>query len=241
MKNIVLLILCFVIINKVNAQKKWSFGAEAFPNYSKGELKTTGNTNPSLVQLIDERETWKFCLSGLLFATYKLNSRSSIQFGLGYQNNGERTKYMQFTYGDMTDPRTGFGSTTISDPNAIMGTKFYYNRHNIQIPILYQFNLTSRFYLKTGLSTIFNFSNTTTLQKHLLSGKRERSTENDTQTSYRGVNLSGQFGIGFDYVQRTNFSLYVQPTIEKFLIGVSTNAPINRVPLSLGIVFGVRI
>ena len=241
MKKLILVTVGVFFLSQMNAQKKWSFGAEAFPNITNGVVKNTGIQDPSLENSIRESEVPKFCLSGQVYASYNFNAKSSLSFGIGYQNTGEKTNYKHTYFANSIDPRTGFETPEPMTPGSTRAVRFYYNHHNIQLPVLFQYNLTSRLYLKSGLSTVINLTNTITDERIFVEGNNAKNTQTDKSSDFRSIVFSGQFGIGYEYMQKSKFSLYVQPTVEKFLMGIYQNPSINRVPLSLGIVFGVRI
>ena len=217
-------------------EKKFDFGLNLFPNYSMGILANDGNTSASFENNIKELETWKPSVSANIFVEYNLTEKSAIGLGLGYQNNGERTKKLDLIFG--INPNTG---EIITDPSEPSQARTIYNHHNIEIPVYYKHSFGERFYLLAGTSAIINISNTRTSVKYFSDGSEERNTSEDNSTDFRRINFSGNFGFGLDYVKKEKFSLFVHPFIQCGILGVSKSASLNRNILSLGISTGVKI
>lgn len=224
---------CFTIQAQ---EKKFDFGINLFPNYSMGVISNDGNTPSSVESSFQDIETWKPSMSANIFVEYNLNKRSSIGFGLGYQNNGERTKKFDLIFG--VNPNTG---EIENDPSAPTQARTIYNHHNIEIPIYYKHSFGERFYLLAGTSAIINISNTRTGVKFYADGSKERNTLEDNSTDFRGFNFSGNVGFGMNYLNKEKFSLFVHPYIQYGILGVSKSASLNRNILSLGISTGIKI
>lgn len=235
-KHTTLLFFTFFMCLTIQAQeKKFDFGLRLFPNYSMGIITNNGGTPSSVESNFKELETWKPSASATIFVEYNLNNRSSIGIGLGYQNNGERTKKQELIFG--VNPNTGEFDT---DPSVPSEFRTIYNHHNLEIPIYYKHSFGERFYVLAGISAIINISNSTTGVKYF-SDHSERNTQKDNSTDFRRLNFSGNFGLGLDYLKKEKFSLFVHPFIQCGILGVSKSASLNRNILSLGISTGVRI
>jgi hypothetical protein len=231
-----ILLAVFTCMTIQAQEKKFDFGLNLFPNYSMGIVTNDGNTSTSFQNNIQELETWKPSVSANIFVEYKLNKNSAIGAGLGYQNNEERTKKYDLIFG--FNPNTG---EIITDPSAPSQARTVYNHHNIEIPIYYKHSFGDRFYLLVGTSAIINISNTTTSVKYFDDGSKERNTNNDNSTEFRGLNFSGNFGFGLNYFKREKFSLFVHPFLQYGILGVSKSASLNRNVFSLGISTGIKI
>lgn len=181
-------------------------------------------------------ETWKPSISANLFVEYKLNDKSAFGLGLGYQNNGTKTKKLDLVYN--VDPNTG---KPIKDPNEPSQGMFIYNHHNIEIPLYYKHTFGKRFYYLVGVSGIINVLNTTKSIKYFDNKPTERRTEKDNSTHFRRFNVYVNGGIGITYFRNDQLSLFVHPKVQFGLLGVSKNASLNRNILSLGITTGIRI
>ncbi len=220
------------------AIKKWNFGAEAFPNYTRERITQKSTENNGNQLIYHNNELAKFCISGQVYASYNFNSKTSLSIGLGYQNTGNKTRETQLTYGDYIDTRRGFiyGDSTTKGENLI----FKFNHHNIQIPIFIKYNFTRKFYVRSGISTIFNFSNTSTSVLRT-DDETKRNTDKQTSTDYRTLNFSGNLGIGYSYFKSSKLDLYVQANLETTFMQLAKDAPINRRPISFGLIIGARI
>lgn len=149
-KQTTLIFLAFFTCLTIQAQeKKFDFGLNLFPNYSMGIISNDGSTPSSAESTFKEIETWKPSISANLFVEYNLNERSSIGLGLGYQNNGERTKKLDLIFG--VNPNTG---EIITDPSEPSQARTIYNHHNIEIPVYYKHSFGERFYLLAGISIL---------------------------------------------------------------------------------------
>jgi len=238
MKNITttLILSVFTCITIQAQEKKFDFGMNLFPNYSLGVISNDGSTPSSVESGFQDIETWKPSISANIFVEYSFNKKSSVGLGLGYQNNGERTKKLDLIFG--INPNTGQATT---DPSAPSQARIIYNHHNIEIPVYYKHIFGERFYLLAGTSAIINISNTRTGVKYYEDGSKERNTVEDNSTEFRGLNFTGNIGFGLNYFKREKFSLFVHPYCQYGILGVSKAASLNRNILSLGISTGIKI
>lgn len=247
MKTIILTLLLFTTAISITAQttptiKKWGFGAEVFPNSTFEIIKNDGTVDSRTETFYRDLEKPKFCLSGQIYATYKLNTKSSLSIGLGYQNTGNQTKNQQLSFSNNIDSRGGFTYDSTTSSSFATHVKYKYNHHNIQIPVFYSYNISKRFYARGGVSTIFNFSNTITQVLIDFNGNKTPSTNKDMSTpQFRTLNFSGNLGFGYTYFQSSLFRLYAQANIETTTLQLKKGAHLNRRPVSIGIILGVRI
>ncbi|MEN8928076.1 MAG: outer membrane beta-barrel protein [Flavobacteriales bacterium] len=217
---------------EISPIKKWSFGVELFPNVTFEILKSDGTAPTTSEAFYRDLEKPKFCLSGQVYATYMLNSKMSVSFGLGYQNTGNQTKYQDLSW---VAPGTSF------DPAIPNKVKYVYDHHNIQVPVFYSYNFTKRFYARGGFSTLFNFSNTVTQVLQDFNGNKSRSTNEDMSIpEFRTLNFSGNLGFGYTFYSSSRFKLYAQTNIESAMLQLKKGAPLNRRPVSIGLILGAR-
>jgi hypothetical protein len=237
MKQLSLTTLLFVFFAlSGNAQsKKFSFGINLFPNYSAGIISNDGNTPGSVENGFDAIETWKPCLSSCIFVEYNINEKSMLGFGMGYQNNGEKTKKLELIFA--INPQTGQPIINPSDPSY---AKFVYNRHNLELPIYYKRMFGKRFYVQAGVSGIINLFNTSTSINYYLDDSKERNTSIDNSTNFRRINLAANLGCGWNYLTRDKYTLYAQPSLQYGILGVSKSASLNRNFFSMGISTGIK-
>lgn len=237
MKQLSLTTILFVFFAlSGNAQtKKFAFGINLYPNYSAGVISNDGNTPVEAQSGFDAIETWKPCLSSNIFVEYTINEKSMLGFGMGYQNNGEKTQKLQLIYA--YDPITG---QPIIDPSEPSEAKFVYNRHNLELPIYYKRMFGNRFYLQAGVSGMINLLNTSTTVKYYLDDSKERKTSTDNSTDFRRFNIAANLGCGWNYLTRDKFTLFVQPSFQYGILGVSKSASLNRNFFSTGISTGIK-
>jgi len=79
--------------------------------------------------------------------------------------------------------------------------------------------MTRNFYVRGGISTIVNISNSTTFMLGDNSENKTRNTLNNfSSPNFRRFNFSGNLGFGVAFFQSTGFSLYAQTNIETNLL-----------------------
>ena len=231
MKKTTVLFLLLFSFTALAQEKKFDFGINIFPNFSKGAISNSG-AFPAAAEGYKKMEIWKPSISGNLFVAYNLNEKSILGIGLGYQNNGERTHKIDFT--------TGKYPYTIPYPSLPAQGRFIYNHHNVEIPIYYQRMIGSRFYALVGTSVIINISNTVTSHKYFANGSETISTSEDESTSFRRFNFTGNIGFGLNYLNKEKIKLFVHPYLQIGVLGVSKSAVFNRNALSIGISTGIK-
>ncbi len=238
MKQISLTTILFVFfaLNGNAQSKKFSFGINLFPNYSAGIISNDGNTPVNVQKVFDAIETWKPCLSSNLFVEYIINEKSMLGFGMGYQNNGEKTQKLQLIFA--VNPQTGQPIINPSDPSH---AKFVNNRHNLELPIYYKRMMGTYFYVQAGVSGMINLFNTGKTLLYYNDDSKERNRYIDNSTDYRRFNLAVNLGCGWNYLTREKYTLYIQPTLQYGILGVSKSASLNRNFFSMGISTGIKL
>lgn len=236
MKKIVIIIALFTWFSAHSQENKFDFGIGIFPNYSIGIISNNGNTPGFVESSYKGIETWKPSLSATVFVEYKLSEKSILGIGMGYQNNGERTKKLDLIFN--VNPLNG---NPVTDPSLPNKARFVYNHHNIEIPLYYRHVFGSRFFGLIGVSGIINISNTNTSILYFSDNSKERNTENDNSTDFRSFNFSGNIGFGVDYLKTEKMSFFVLPYFQYGFLGVSKTASLNRNFLSIGLSTGMRI
>lgn len=217
-------------------ENKFQLGFGVFPNFSIGVVTNDGVTPGDVEKVYQGIETWKPSLSSKVYVEYKLNKNSIFGFGMGYQNNGDRTHQIALFSG--IDPITG---NPIIDPSSPTQARFVYKHHNVEIPLYYKRMLGDKFFVLIGTSSIINISNSKTSILYFTDDSKEKNTEEDNSTEYRRFNFSGNIGFGLDYLNTDKLSLFVLSYIQYCFLGVSKTASINRNFLSIGISTGIKI
>ena len=231
----ILILTLFTWINGLSQENKFELGFGVFPNFSLGVVTNDGSVPGEIESGVQDIEIAKPSISSSVFVEYKLNDKSIIGLGMGYQNNGSRTKKTDLVYG--IDPITG---NPISEPSFPTQVEFRYNHHNVEIPIYYKHMLGDKFFVLIGTSSVINISNTQTSIQYFADDSKEKNTEEESSTEFRRFNFSGNIGFGLDYLNTDKLSLFVFPYLQYGILGVSKSASLNRNFLSIGISTGIR-
>ena len=236
MKTTITVILSFLTwINCKAQENKFELGFGVFPNFSLGVVTNDGSTANEILVGYQGMEIAKPSISSNIFVEYKINKNSILGLGMGYQNNGSRTKKTALVFG--IDPITG---NPISDPSFPTHARFVYTHHNIEIPLYYKHMFGDQFFVLIGTSSVINISNTQTSIQYFTDDSKEKNTEEDISTEFRRFNFSGNIGFGLDYLNTDKLSLFVYPYFQYNFLGVSESASLNRNFLSIGISTGIR-
>lgn len=233
--TVILILTLFTWINGQAQENKFELGFGVFPNFSLGVVTNDGSVPGEVESGFQDIEIVKPSISSNIFVEYKLNDKSIIGLGMGYQNNGRRTKKTDLVYG--IDPITG---NPISDPSFPTQARFVYNHHNVEIPVYYKHMFGDQFFVLIGTSSIINILNTQTSIQYFTDDSKEKNTEEDSSTEFRRFNFSGNIGFGLDYLNTDKLSLFVFPYLQYGILGVSQSASLNRNFLSIGISTGIR-
>jgi hypothetical protein len=234
--TIILILTLFTWINGLSQENKFELGFGVFPNLSLGVVTNDGSVPGEIESGVQDIEIAKPSISSSVFVEYKLNDKSIIGLGMGYQNNGSRTKKTDLVYG--IDPITG---NPISEPSFPTQVEFRYNHHNLEIPVYYKHMFGDKFFVLIGTSGIINISNTqTSIQYFADVDLQQKITEEDTNTEFRRFNFSGNIGFGLDYLNTDKLSLFVFPYLQYGILGISKSASLNLNFLSIGISTGIR-
>lgn len=219
--------------------KKFSFGLQVFPNYSKSLISNDGNTSKEMEQSVCDNETWKPSISTHVFASYQFTKNISFSVGIGYQNNGERIKENHTPSRDRIDPRKDF-TYHITHPTITRNESF--THHNIEIPVSLKYHLNSQFFATAGVSTIFHLSTITklTYENHETGEKSTYKNEDDWM-EYRDMNFSGNFGFGMNCLANDKMKIFIKPNVQYSFLGIFNDASLNRHPFSIGLVLGIEI
>ena len=236
MKTTIAVILFFLAFINCQAQEnKFELGLGLFPNLSFAIQTNDGSIANEILVGYQGMEIAKPSISSNIFVEYKINKNSILGLGMGYQNNGSRTKKTDLIFG--VDPITG---NPISDPSFPTHARFVYTHHNIEIPLYYKYMFGDQFFVLIGTSSVINISNTQTSIQYFTDDSKEKNTEEDSSTEFRRFNYSGNIGFGLDYLNTDKISLFLFPYLQYGFLGVSKTAPLNRIFLSIGISTGIR-
>ena len=231
----ILILTLFTWINGLSQENKFELGFGVFPNLAFAIQTNDGSIANEILVGYQGMEIAKPSISSNIFVEYKINKNSILGLGMGYQNNGSRTKKTDLVFG--IDPITG---NPISDPSFPTHARFVYTHHNIEIPLYYKYMFGDQFFVLIGTSSVINISNTQTSIQYFTDDSKEKNTEEDSSTEFRRYNFSGNIGFGLDYLNTDKLSLFVFPYLQYGFLGVSKSASLNRNFLSIGISTGIR-
>ena len=236
MKTTIVVILFFLACINCQAQEnKFELGLGLFPNLSFAIQTNDGTPEDEILLGYQGMEIAKPSISSNIFVEYKINKNSILGLGMGYQNNGNRTKKTDLVF--VIDPITG---NPISDPSFPTHARFVYTHHNIEIPLYYKYMFGDQFFVLIGTSSVINISNTQKSIQYFTNDSKEKNTEEDSSTEFRRFNFSGNIGFGLDYLNTDKLSLFVFPYLQCGFLRVSKSASLNRNFLSIGISTGIR-
>lgn len=224
----------------MQSDHQWSFGIELFANSTYELVSNQDGSDPENVQFLQSTEAPKFCLSGLAYVSYKLSQKSFLSLGLGYQNTGYQTTKLPINYNETIDPRIGFEATNPNDPDLPTDIEITYNHHSLQIPLFFNYNFTSKFFVRGGISYLINLANNSDADLFFASGEKKKEDYLFDNSNYRSSNFSGNIGAGYTYYESSNINMYVQVNYERFLNPISTNGITNRTPVSTGLILGAK-
>ena len=235
MKTTIATILFFLASINCQAQEnKLELGFGVFPNFSLGVISSDGSVPSEVESGYRDIEIAKPSISSTIFVEYSINENSIIGLGMGYQNNGRRTKKEDLIWG--INPDTGEANFNLN----VAQRRNKSSHYNIEIPLYYKRILGEKLFLVIGVSSILNIYNTETSIQYHADGSKKRITSEDNSTDFRKFNFSGNIGFGYDYLNTEKLSLFVYPYLQYGFLGVSKTAPLNRNFLSIGISTGIR-
>ena len=200
----ILILTLFTWINGLSQENKFELGFGVFPNLAFAIQTNDGSIANEILVGYQGMEIAKPSISSNIFVEYKINKNSILGLGMGYQNNGSRTKKTDLVFG--VDPITG---NPISDPSFPTHARFVYTHHNIEIPLYYKYMFGDQFFVLIGTSSVINISNTQTSIQYFTDDSKEKNTEEDSSTEFRRFNFSGNIGFGLDYLNTDKLSLFV--------------------------------
>ena len=152
---------------------------------------------PSAIFIPKLFNSFKKSLNGVVKTYYQLSGKSTLSIGLGYSNLG----YIQTHYLD-EEGKPYYDREHVE----FCGTGLYENyhnntfssHHNIQIPLQYRYTIFNSLYVNAGVSGIINFRNSITSRED-----RSKKTIEDNKY-FRTLNMSLQFGIGYNFYKNEN-------------------------------------
>lgn len=222
--------MMFITSSLIAQNDKVKFGLSVFPNFSVELVNSDGSAPRNVVDKIKNNHVWKPSYSIQINVTKEINTKWSVITGIGYQNNGGRTKVTEIF---------SIAPGPIPNPVFIGKSRGIFNHHNIEIPLLLKRKISDSYYVIGGGSTVYNILNTVTSKVWDRNDKLDKTIREDKSASYREVNVYFNLGIGREFSSKGKFNWFIQPFAQLGLLGIAHSVPVNRNILSVGIVTGV--
>lgn len=227
MKNLhfLTLLLFLSALNAVTAQsRRFSFSISLAPTIT-GNVLVADNSLPSpVLETYRSLEKTRLGFTGFISAEYRLGSRSTVQFGLGYTLTGYKSKEIGLQ----------FPTPTPADPKFAQYTDSY---KDVFIPLGYRFYLTQkrhRWFVNGGIAPTVNISRQTTQKLSYADGRTQKRTDDITSVDFRMVNLNGLIGTGVDFALTNRLHVLFQPTFQYAFFGIAKDVSLNRHPWAIG-------
>lgn len=222
-----IILLVFFAVNLNAQERKFTFGANVYGNYSTGLVINSKATDAAAYggSLMEQP---KLSISADMVTNYQFNEKLSLGFGIGFQNTGDKVKMDDLI----------FQQQSSANPTAV---RFKYNYNNIELPIYLRIHFANRFFTQVGASYTFNVSNMVHQTIYYDDKSKERKRFTDKSTDFRRSNIFVHIGIGGYYYKGERLKLSAQLVNQFGILGVSTSAPVNRNMFSCGLKLGLEI
>ena len=162
------------LLSSINCQaqeNKLELGLSVFPNFSLGIISNDGSVPSEIESSYRDIQIAKPSINSNIFVEYSINEKSIIGLGMGYENNGSRTKKEDAMVWGI-NPDTG---EAYLEPN-LAQIRNIYNHHNIEVPLYYKHILGDKLFVLIGTSGIINISNTHTSIQYFADDSKKRNT-----------------------------------------------------------------
>lgn len=189
-------------------------------------------------------ETYKLSLGGTVWVNYLLNSKWSIQTGIGYSEVGFSRQQNDIKFNDKLFPGIGTGKVidiSLSERSANYRLRYQY----ITVPVLFNyyakrsgdFKWTYYFTGGLGLNMLVNHEMKAVLDQFVIDGEKEFHIDS---TGYEGSFFSVNVFVGgrFDYKIDKSISVFAQPMLTVFPLSVS-KTEMKSYPIGLQVNIGI--
>lgn len=230
MKKLLILSLLLISIYAFGQEdKKFKFGLSVNSGISDNIISSSSNTPTSVTTTYRKLEKPAFSYQISIFSDYPLSAQSKLRLGLGFSKTAYKTSKRK-------------SSTAVPEPTIPEYTQFIWQHQDIVIPILYtQYlkNGASKFYFVSGLEPQIKINRTVKFNQWFSDGGSNTKQEEDNSTDFRKVNLNLTFGIGYDVKISSRSTIFIQPTFDCNILGISNKANLNRRIYSIGLTVGM--
>ncbi len=229
MKNTLLILTLLASIPSFGQDHKFRLGISLNAGLTDNFQSNDGSVPDVVANTYKNSEKRTLGYAAQVFVQYAASARLKLQGGIGYAKTGYATPKKELIF-------------ATPEPSAPKYSQFEYAHEDIILPFQARFNLSATkntFYLVGGIGPLFKLKRLKTNTLWYEDGRTTRKTEDDTSTSFRTVNFNGSVGIGYDLKIARKMNLFVQPTFDCNLLGVSKPASLNRRIYSIGLNLGV--
>lgn len=219
----------------------------AFTGSSSGSV-ASGLGNATFKQVADSfsrDETYRFSYGAHAWINYMINSKWTLQTGLGFSDIGFRRIQDNPKFNQKIHPGIGRGIIEDLTDNS-KRIEYNYRYQYLQVPIIFNYYLKQNADYKwiyeasagIGLNVLLNHKITADL--HGFSVDNQESFDIDS-TGYEGSALGMNFFLGFkaEYRYEKKMNLFIQPLIGIFPFSVS-NTEMRVWPYFIAVNFGIN-
>ena len=225
-KTLISALFVFFLGNLLLAQdNSFTWGVQAYPNYSGRRLVALANYSDEEIQELEALETGMFGYSAGVMAEWR-GDKLGMRLGLNYMNAGYQTIRQRLQQ---------------DDPNAPSEQQIQYVSNFIEVPVEFLFShdlkeAKASMFFMLGASFAYNFSNQTRTVEFF--GETNRSASVDTEGDFRTFHTAFQSGIGMELGIGERVILLFQPNFQFWLQGLLEDADLNRNLYSVGMKVG---
>ncbi len=219
------ILLTFSIFSQ--EEKKFLVGAYFNPEASYRNLSVEDSDIQFIVDLRNRREISKFGFETGVSFEYRIKWYSSVEFGVGFADKGERTIINDFQFGDQPNN---------NDPG--YDIRFVYHYYYLTLPLKFRFSFLKkniRPFASLGVSTNIYLGSENEPLRYYPDGKKERGeSEWYKQEGFNAVNFQGIVSVGCDFDFKPGITLRIEPTYRHSFHSISEKDFIQSYLFSLG-------
>lgn len=211
--------------------------------------KLTGSTPVQTLKQYQDSvrsfETYKLSLGATVWLNYLINSKWSIQTGIGYSEVGFSRQQNNIQFNDKLFPGVGTKGKLIELSNSEKNINYRLRYQYITVPVLFNyyakrsgnFKWTCYFTGGLGLNILVKHEMKAVLDQFVIEGEKEFHVDS---TGYEGSPFSLNLFAGgrFDYKVDKTISVFAQPMLTVFPLSVS-KTDIKSYPIGLQVNLGV--
>lgn len=228
MKNLLIAFLLLLAIS-VNGQddRKFLIGAYFNPEASYRNLSVEDSYFQFIVDSRNRREIPKFGYETGISFEYRIKWFTSIEFGVGFADKGERTVINNLQFGDQPN---------VNDPG--YDIRIIYHYYYLTLPLKFRFSFLKksiRPFASIGVSTNIYLGSENVPMRYYPDGKTEKGdSEWHKQDAFNAVNVQGIVSVGCDFDFKPGVTLRVEPTYRHSFHSITKKDYLQSYLYSLG-------